>query len=44
MNPTALAFLDIETSWQRTITVIGVFRPLRGTLQFVSRRASRAES
>jgi hypothetical protein len=36
------AFLDIETSWQRTITVIGVYRPLLGTTQLVAPRISRA--
>ena len=31
-----LAFLDIETSWERLITVIGVYRPLRGTVQWIA--------
>lgn len=31
-----LAFLDIETSWSRHITVIGVYRPSLGTKQLVS--------
>ena len=35
VNP-KLAFLDIETSWSRHITVIGVYRPKRGTHQLVS--------
>lgn len=30
-----LAFLDIETSWSRHITVIGVYRPLLGTKQLI---------
>lgn len=32
----ALAFLDIETSWDKTITVIGVYRRGEGTLQLVA--------
>ena len=31
-----LAFLDIETSWQRTITIIGIYRPGSGTTQLVA--------
>jgi uncharacterized protein YprB with RNaseH-like and TPR domain len=31
-----LAFLDIETSWSRHITVIGVYRPIYGTRQLIS--------
>lgn len=30
------AFLDIETSWERTITVIGIYRPGEGTTQLVA--------
>lgn len=30
------AFLDIETSWQRTITVIGVHRPGEGIRQMIA--------
>ncbi|MBI3291551.1 MAG: ribonuclease H-like domain-containing protein [Elusimicrobia bacterium] len=30
-----IAFVDIETSWQGTITVVGVYRPRRGTDQLV---------
>lgn len=29
------AYLDIETSWQRAITVIGIYRPDRGVIQLV---------
>lgn len=37
-----LAFLDIETSWSRRITVIGVYRPLHGTRQLVAPDISKA--
>ncbi len=29
------AYLDIETTWSRTISVIGVYRPDRGTIQLI---------
>lgn len=29
------AYLDIETTWQRTISVIGIYLPQRGTIQLV---------
>jgi len=32
----AHAFLDIETSWQKTITVIGIYRSGEGTAQLVA--------
>jgi len=35
------AFLDIETSWQQSITVIGVYRPGVGTRQLVAPRITR---
>ncbi len=38
-----LAFLDIETSWERRITVVGVYRPLRGTVQWVAPDISAAK-
>ena len=30
------AFLDIETSWERTITIIGIYRSGAGTVQLVA--------
>lgn len=30
------AFLDIETSWERTITVVGIYKSGSGTVQLVS--------
>jgi uncharacterized protein YprB with RNaseH-like and TPR domain len=36
-----IAYLDIETSWQKKITVIGVYRPTRGTSQLVAPDISR---
>ena len=38
--PEASAYLDIETSWAGQITVIGIYRPLRGTEQLVGRACS----
>lgn len=35
------AYLDIETSWQRTITVIGIYRPGQGTAQLVAPHINR---
>jgi len=35
------AFLDIETSWSRNITVIGVYRPQQGTQQLIWPNLSR---
>jgi len=35
------AFLDIETSWQRTITVIGIYRSGESTVQLVAPDISR---
>lgn len=35
------AFLDIETSWQQTITVIGIYRSGQGTVQLVAPDISR---
>lgn len=35
------AYLDIETSWERTITIIGVYRPGMGTTQLVAPRITR---
>jgi uncharacterized protein len=32
----SFAFLDIETSWERIITVIGIYRPGEGTTQLVA--------
>jgi uncharacterized protein YprB with RNaseH-like and TPR domain len=43
MDPASLpacAYLDIETSYQQLITVSGVYRPGRGTLQLVGPEAS----
>lgn len=37
------AYLDIETSWGRRITVIGVHRPDQGTRQWVSPNLSTSE-
>ncbi len=37
----AFAFLDIETSWQRRITVIGIYRDDSGTVQLVAPDISR---
>jgi uncharacterized protein YprB with RNaseH-like and TPR domain len=35
------AFLDIETSWERTITIIGIYRSGEGTTQLVAPRIDR---
>ena len=35
------AFLDIETSWEKTITVIGIYRSGEGTTQLVAPEISR---
>ncbi|MBP8252101.1 MAG: ribonuclease H-like domain-containing protein [Herpetosiphon sp.] len=34
------AYLDIETTWQRTISVIGIYRPDAGTVQLVGHGVS----
>lgn len=31
-----LAFLDIETSWERTITIIGIYKSGQGTTQLIA--------
>ncbi len=36
------AYLDIETSWQKTITVIGIYRAGQGTTQLVAPQISRS--
>ena len=36
------AFLDIETSWERTITVIGVYKSGEGTTQLIAPDIDRA--
>ena len=36
------AFLDIETSWERTITIIGIYRSGEGTTQLVAPEINRA--
>ena len=36
------AYLDIETSWTQTITVIGIYRGGEGTIQLVAPHISRA--
>ena len=35
------AFLDIETSWERTITIIGIYRSGEGTTQLVAPQINR---
>ncbi|HVO32590.1 MAG TPA: ribonuclease H-like domain-containing protein [Elusimicrobiota bacterium] len=35
------AFLDIETSWERSITIIGIYRAGEGTTQLVAPRIDR---
>jgi uncharacterized protein YprB with RNaseH-like and TPR domain len=35
------AFLDIETSWQRTITIIGIYKSGEGTTQLVAPEINR---
>ena len=35
------AFLDIETSWERTITIIGIYKSGEGTVQLLAPRISR---
>jgi uncharacterized protein len=35
------AFLDIETSWERTITIIGIYRSEEGTTQLIAPRIER---
>ena len=35
------AFLDIETSWEKTITIIGIYRPGEGTTQLIAPEISR---
>lgn len=37
-RPSASAYLDIETSWSRSITIIGVHRPGIGMIQLVAPR------
>ncbi len=37
------AFLDIETSWQKTITVIGIYRSGDRTIQLVAPEISKAK-
>jgi uncharacterized protein YprB with RNaseH-like and TPR domain len=36
------AFLDIETSWERTITIIGIYRSGEGTTQLIAPEINRA--
>jgi uncharacterized protein len=36
------AFLDIETSWERTITIIGIYRGGVGTTQLIAPEINRA--
>jgi len=35
------AYLDIETSWQKTITIIGIYRPGEGTTQLIAPEITR---
>jgi uncharacterized protein YprB with RNaseH-like and TPR domain len=35
------AFLDIETSWERTITIIGIYRSGEGTTQLIAPQITR---
>jgi len=35
------AFLDIETSWEKTITIIGIYRSGEGTTQLIAPKISR---
>jgi len=35
------AFLDIETSWERTITIIGIYRSGEGTTQLIAPKIER---
>jgi uncharacterized protein len=36
-----IAFLDIETSWEKTITIIGIYRSGQGTIQLIAPEISR---
>ena len=35
------AYLDIETSWEKTITIIGIYRPGEGTTQLIAPEITR---
>ena len=35
------AFLDIETSWERTITIVGIYRSGEGTTQLIAPQIER---
>ena len=40
MNPDSRSYLDIETSYEQRITVVGIYRPDRDVLQLVGRNVT----